>query len=156
MLTLYRRVCYFARALENTVLLSSLALLIVLTVLQILLRNFFSTSISWVEPLNQHLVLVIGFVGAMVAGRNGEHISFDVFKRYLPEGSQRFFSILGAVLSALVCFWLAYICSEMVYLDYLDPIPAFAKVSQWVFEIFIPLGFLVIGYRLIKYAMVKV
>lgn len=141
---------------ETTVLLSSLALLIVLTVIQILLRNVFSTSISWVEPLNQHLVLVIGFVGAMVAGRSGEHISFDVFKHYVPEGSRRFFAIAGAVLSALVCFWLAYICSKMVYLDYLDPIPAFANVSQWIFEIFIPIGFLVIGYRLIKYAIFKV
>ena len=136
-------------------LLSALATLIVLTVAQILLRNVFSTSISWVEPLNQHLVLVIGFVGAMVAGRSGEHISFDVFKHYLPEGSRRLFVGIGAVLSALVCFWLAYICSNMVYLDYLDPLPAFANVSQWIFELFIPLGFLVIGYRLIKYAIVK-
>jgi len=138
------------RFVESSVLIAALASMIGLTVLQICLRNFFSISISWIEPLNQHLVLVIAFVGAMVAGRNGEHISFDALKHYLPSKLGLIFSILGALLSAAVCFYLAYISAQMTYLDYLDPIPAFTGVSQWVFELFIPLGFIVIGYRLLK------
>jgi TRAP-type C4-dicarboxylate transport system permease small subunit len=121
-----------------------------MTVLQIILRNVFGFSLSWVEPLNRHLVLVIAFLGAMVAGRQGEHIAFDAVQHYLPSRWQKIFGLLGSILSAGVCFFLAYLCAKMTYLDYLDPLPAFGSIPQWVFEFIIPLGFFVVGYRLIK------
>jgi len=141
------------RFIESSLLVGSLFSIIFLTVLQIILRNFFSFSISWVEPLNQHLVLVIAFLGAMVAGRNGEHIAFDVVQHYLPGRFKKTVVLLGSILSAAVCFYLAYLCAKLTYLDFLDPIPAFGSVPQWVFEIFIPIGFFVIGFRLLKLAI---
>ncbi|MFT7559605.1 MAG: C4-dicarboxylate transporter DctQ subunit [Flavobacteriales bacterium] len=142
------------RIVESSVLVSCLFTIILLTVLQIILRNVFSFSLSWVEPLNQHLVLVVAFMGAMVAGRKGEHIAFDVVQHYLPSRLRKFFGVLGSLLSAGVCFYLAYLCAELTYMDYLDPMYAFGSVPQWVFEIFIPLGFFVVGYRLLKVSIV--
>ncbi|MCF6287659.1 MAG: TRAP transporter small permease [Proteobacteria bacterium] len=127
--------------------------MILLTVLQIILRNFFSFSISWIEPLNQHLVLVIAFLGAMVAGRKGEHIAFDVVQHYLPKSFKKIVMLLGSILSASVCFYLAYLTASLTYLDFLDPMPAFGSIPQWIFEIIIPIGFFVIGFRLLKIAI---
>ena len=146
----YKIVSQCVRFVETSLLFSSLFAIILLTVLQIILRNFFSYSLSWVEPLNQHLVLVIAFLGAMVAGRKGEHIAFDVVRHYLPGRFQKPFSVAGNVLSAIVCFYLAVLCSRLTFLDYLDPLPAFGEVPQWIFELFIPLGFFVLGYRFLK------
>lgn len=150
MKSVYKKIQTCYRAVESTLLVGSLFTIILLTVVQIILRNGFSFSISWIEPLNQHLVLIIAFMGAMVAGRKGEHIAFDAVQHYLPKAIKGPATLLGAVLSAGVCFYIAYLTAELTYLDYLDPIPAFASVPQWVFELFIPLGFFVIGVRLIK------
>ena len=141
------------RFVESSLLVGSLFTMILLTVLQIMLRNFFSFSISWVEPLNQHLVLVIAFLGAMVAGRKGEHIAFDVVQHYLPNRFKKVVMLLGSILSAGVCFYLAYLTANLTYLDFLDPIAAFGSVPQWIFEIIIPIGFFVIGVRLLKVAV---
>lgn len=142
------------RLVESTLLVGSLFAIMLLTILQIILRNFFDFSIGWVEPLNRHLVLVIAFLGAMVAGRKGEHIAFDVVQHYLPKRLQKGFGIAGSLLSAGVCFYLAWICGGLTYEDYKDPIAAFGTIPQWIFELFIPLGFFVMGVRLVRVAVV--
>lgn len=151
--SLFQKIGRFLNFVESSLLVTSLFTMILLTVLQIILRNFFSFSISWVEPFNQHLVLVIAFLGAMVAGRKGEHIAFDVVQHYLPMRFKKTVMLMGSILSAGVCFYLAYLTANLTYLDYLDPIAAFGSVPQWVFEIFIPIGFFVIGVRLLKVAI---
>lgn len=151
--SVYKIISRSFRIVESSLLVGSLFTIIFLTVLQIILRNFFSFSISWVEPLNQHLVLIIAFLGAMVAGRNGEHIAFDVVQHYLPDRFKRTVVLLGGILSAGVCFYLTYLFTKLTYLDFLDPIPAFGTIPQWIFEIIIPIGFFVIGFRLLKLAI---
>lgn len=147
---LYAKLSCAFRVCENFLLVGSLLSIIALTVLQIFLRNAFSYSISWIEPLNQHLVLLIAFAGAMVAGRNSEHILFDPIQHYLPARIKRVFNLFAGIFSASICFALAALCAKLTYADYLDPLPAFARVPQWVFELIIPLGFFVMGYRLLK------
>jgi len=151
--SVYGFFCRSWRTLESSLLVASLFSMILLTVLQIILRNFFSYNISWVEPLNQHLVLVIAFLGAMIAGRNGEHIAFDAVQHYLPNKLKKIVALLGSILSAAVCFYLAYISTKLTYLDFIDPMPAFGSTPQWIFEIIIPIGFFVIGIRLLKVAI---
>ncbi|MCJ8315133.1 MAG: TRAP transporter small permease [Saccharospirillaceae bacterium] len=160
----------YLRLVESSLLISALFAIILLTVMQIVMRNLKSLVIylteqfdfinityqipvfSWTESLNQHLVLVIAFVGAMVAGRKGEHIAFDVFQHYMPSRFKYHVALVGAIISGFICFYLAYLCS-MITLDNITEgysIIVFANVPQWVFEIVIPIGFFIIGYRLIK------
>ncbi|BCE03329.1 TRAP transporter small permease [Marinicellulosiphila megalodicopiae] len=158
------------RLVESSLLVSALGGIILLTVMQIIMRNlkswvtyananYESVNIAyqipvfgWTETLTQHLVLIIAFLGAMVAGRKGEHIAFDVFQNYVPSKIKYHFALVGACLSGLVCFYLAYLCSLITFENITDggSFIVFANVPQWVFEVFIPLGFFVMGYRLIK------
>jgi len=151
-------------------LVSALFAIILLTVMQIVMRNlkslvtYLNTQyesiniayqipvFSWTEALNQHLVLAIAFLGAMVAGRKGEHIAFDVFQHYMPSKFKYHVALVGALISGGVCFYVAYLCGLITYENILDgsSLIVFARVPQWMFEVFIPIGFVVMGYRLIK------
>jgi len=160
----------YLRLVESSLLISALFAIILLTVMQIVMRNLKSFVIylneqfdfiniafqipvfSWTESLNQNLVLAIAFLGAMVAGRKGEHIAFDVFQHYMPSKFKYHVALVGALISGCICFYLAYLCGAITYENIVEgySMIVFANVPQWVFEIFIPLGFLVMGYRLIK------
>jgi len=160
----------YLRLVESSLLVSALFAIILLTVMQIAMRNLKSFVIylnaeyeainiafqipvfSWTEALNQHLVLVIAFLGAMVAGRKGEHIAFDVFQHYMPSKFKYHIALVGALLSGGICFYLAYLCGMITYENIVEggSLIVFASVPQWVFEVFIPLGFVIMGYRLIK------
>ena len=70
---------------EDGLIVAVLLFMVLLAVAQIVLRNFFGTSLVWIEPLLQNAVLWIGLLGAMIASRNDEHIRIDVASSLLPE-----------------------------------------------------------------------
>ena len=69
---------------EQLLLAIMLSLMILVAVLQIVLRNFFATGLSWGDPLVRYLVLWAGFTGAALATKEGKHINIDVFSRWVP------------------------------------------------------------------------
>ena len=72
-------------ALENGLLYTLVAGLLGLALYQIVLRNAFGGGIYWADPLLRVMVLWMALVGAMVATREGGHISIDVLNHYLGE-----------------------------------------------------------------------
>ena len=50
-----------------------LGVMILLAFLQIVLRNVFSSGISWGDPLVRYLVLWVGFIGASLATKESKH-----------------------------------------------------------------------------------
>jgi TRAP-type C4-dicarboxylate transport system permease small subunit len=55
--------------------------MVVLSALQILLRNVFGAGVLWIDPLLRYLTLWIGFLGAALAAAEGRHIQIDVLSR---------------------------------------------------------------------------
>jgi len=94
-------------ACESAFLAALLAAMLVLSFLQILLRNVLHSGWIWVDPLLRHLLLWIGFVGAMLATRMDQHINVDAVSRMLPAAARRGVHIVTALAAAAVCLLLA-------------------------------------------------
>ena len=137
----------FLRLLEDGLLVGLFALLVGVTVTQILLRNLLGGGIVWGEILVRILVLWIGLVGAMVASRKGKHISIDLVNRYLPAQAKEIVAALVELFTALVCALAAFYSVRFVLAEVSDGGLAFAQVPVWVCESVIPVAFTVIALR---------
>ena len=132
---------------EDSILVGLLMSMIILSVLQICLRNFFETGIVWSDVLVRILVLWLGLIGAMVASRKGNHINIDLIDRYLPERAKIVVSLIIELFTTLICLIVAYYSLQFVQMEFVDGGRAFAKVPTWVCEAIIPFAFTVIAIR---------
>lgn len=132
---------------EDSILVGLLLLMIVMSVLQIFLRNFFAAGIVWSDVLVRVLVLWVGLIGAMVASRHGNHINIDIMDRYLSQRSKIVAKSVVELFTALVCLVVAYYSLLFVQLEFVDGSESFAKVPAWLCEAIIPFAFMVISLR---------
>jgi tripartite ATP-independent transporter DctM subunit len=95
-------------ALEKLLLSLLLSSMVLLATTQILLRNGFSSGISWADPALRLSVLWIAMLGAMAASREGHHIHIDVLSRYLPDRAKGISKFITDSFSALICAVLAW------------------------------------------------
>jgi tripartite ATP-independent transporter DctM subunit len=76
--------------------------IILLPLMEVVLRRFFSTGIPGSAPFTSHLTLVVGLVGASIAARDGKLLSLAT-GTLLPEGRLRqIASVIAALVGALV------------------------------------------------------
>ncbi len=73
---------------EKIIAASSLLLLLVLAVIQIIARNFFDTGFSHMEVLTRHLILFIIFMGAALVSEQNRHIKIDILTAFLSIETQ--------------------------------------------------------------------
>ena len=73
-----RRAAALHSAMEYWTIVIMTAVLVIFSLYQIALRNFFQTGIVWGDSLLRHLVLWIGFLGACRATAEGKHIQIEL------------------------------------------------------------------------------
>ena len=104
---------HFTR-IEGTIAIGGLALLLVVSLLEIAARNFFHAAIPGADLLNRNLVLWISLLGAVLAVP-GQHIKIDALAVWLAPAWRRrleapifFFATLvcGALFWAAARFWI--------------------------------------------------
>jgi TRAP-type C4-dicarboxylate transport system permease small subunit len=139
--------------LEDGLLALILGLMILLAPLQIFLRNFFDTGISWGDPLLRVLVLWVGMLGALAATRGRRQISIDVLPYLagprMKAGAGVVTSLFTAGVSAIVAYHAGrFVASELEY----EAI-AFAGVPAWTCELVIPAAFGLIALRYALYCV---
>jgi TRAP-type C4-dicarboxylate transport system permease small subunit len=140
----FQRIIY---RVEDSILVGLLLLMIVMAVLQIFLRNVFAAGIVWSDVLVRILVLWVGLLGAMVASRQGKHISIDIMDRYLSERAKIIAGSAVEFFTALICFIAAYYSLRFVQIEFSFGGKAFAQVPAWLCESIIPFAFLVMALR---------
>lgn len=141
------------RLVEQSLLSLLLLGMLSMAVLQIFLRNFFFTGLIWIEPLTRHLVLWIGFAGAVVAAGQLRHIHMDVLARLLPEGARLWVLRLTILLAALVCAILTR--AAWVYLldDAAFGSRGFLEIPTWLLTSVLFVGFAIIAARFASRAL---
>jgi C4-dicarboxylate transporter, DctQ subunit len=132
---------------EDTVLVSVLSAMIVLAALQIFLRNFFDSGISWVDPLLRSMVLWVGLLGALVAARSNKHISIDIFSRVVPVRVNNGISVITHAFVVFISSIIAWYAASFVWSDYQEGTIAFGIIPSWMIEMIIPFSFLIIALR---------
>ncbi|MBD3670126.1 MAG: TRAP transporter small permease [Gammaproteobacteria bacterium] len=128
--------------------------MLLLSGIQILMRNLFDSGLIWSDPLLKLLVLWAAMLGAMVATRERNHINIDVLSRLLGPSARHLQYIFVQLISAAVSLLLAYQSARFVHYEYLDGTQAFsfAAFPAWITELILPLGFGLMGLRFLTQA----
>jgi TRAP-type C4-dicarboxylate transport system permease small subunit len=105
---------------ESAILSLLLAAMILLACLQIILRTFFASGLSWADPLLRYLVLWCGLLGAVSATSQGKHIALDITGNNLPKKIEPWVTLithLFCTLAAAGLTWagLRFLISEIEF-----------------------------------------
>jgi len=122
-----------------------LGTMIFMVILQIILRNFFSTGITGGAEMVRHLVLWIAFLGAAMAAREVKHIRIDVALWILTTRWRMLAEALTGLFTALVCGILMYAAIQFNIMDYHSGTTiAFFDTRVWLLELIIPIGYFIV------------
>ena len=143
----------FLAKIESVMLITFLSVMIGLSAVQIGLRNFFHTGISWADVFLRHLVLWTGFLGAALASKEGRHINIDVVSKILPAKYTPWIELVIDVFSAFICVLLGraawiFVADEMSFGGDL-----FLEIPTWIFQTIFPGAFIIIAFRFIVRGM---
>ena len=131
---------------ENTLIIVLVAVMVLMSFLQVILRNF-DAGLLWADIFLRHLVLWVGFIGASLATRDEKHISIDALSRLVPERSLPYVKLVVDAVTLFICVVLAN--AGYMFLGY--EIEAntilFNDMPAWPFQLIIPLGFALIAFR---------
>jgi TRAP-type C4-dicarboxylate transport system permease small subunit len=127
--------------LEETALVILVGSMVVLAISQIILRNFFSVSLLWAEPLIRHLVLWSGFIGALIATRENKHIKIDAILRVCSPRIGLLLNGLSLLLSAAVCLLLTWVSIRFLRDERSFATNTLLHLPAWQLQLIFPLTF---------------
>ncbi|MEN8256245.1 MAG: TRAP transporter small permease [Thermodesulfobacteriota bacterium] len=121
--------------------------MIILAVVQIILRSFFSGGFLWADPFLRYLVLWSGMFGAALATKKGKHIALDVVSYLVPEQVQPWLKCLLDFFSFLVALLLFYAAIIFVRNEAEFGASALLSMPSWCWNLVFPLAFALIALR---------
>lgn len=143
----FRKIDDWFGKIQNGLLTILLVAMITLAFMQVVLRNFFNTGISWADPLVRHLVLWVGFIGASVATKEHGHLAMDLLTRFMPEKFKKVASIFVHLTSAIVCTLLTYASYKFVLSEKEAGTLLLPGVPSYLAIVVIPAGFFIMSLR---------
>jgi TRAP-type C4-dicarboxylate transport system permease small subunit len=142
-----KRIIQFFENLEKWLFVILLGSLVTFAVLQIILRNFFSTGLVWGDDLLRHGVLWISILGASRATLEKKHIRIDLLPRIMPSRISFISDFMCCFISFLVCLVLFWASWNFVQGERLAGDIAFASIPFWCLELIFPMGFALMALR---------
>jgi len=136
-------------AFEKSIIVFILIGMIVLSCLQIVLRNIFASGIPSADIVLRHLTLGLAFVGASMATREEKHLRIDVIPRMISGQWGKLIGLLTYTISMLVCVIFARAGWNFVALEQQSETLFVLNIPLWVAKLTIPCGFLLIVFRLV-------
>ncbi len=147
------KILKFFHFLEDSMLVTLITSLLLLSCTQILLRNLGVSGLMWADTSTRILVLWLAFFGAMRASRLQNHISIDLLSHYGNQTVQKIIHFIVSISSAAICGTASYYCWLFVQIEKEDGAIAFLIVPVWLCEIIIPFGLAIITLRFIFNAL---
>lgn len=93
---------------ESAIAALSLFLMLALSILQIITRNFFDFGYAEIEIINRNLLIICGAMGAVIATSTLRHIKLDVLTTLLNSEQMLLLCRPLALFSAIVCGFMCY------------------------------------------------
>ncbi len=129
------------RAVETWLITTLLGALILLASAQILLRNVFSTGLTWSDGLTRLIVLWLALLGALAASRDGRHVTMGALVRWLPPRLHTAVGVCADAFAAVVAGALAwhalrFVADSREYGDLL-----LGDVPAWWLQALMPVAF---------------
>ena len=135
---------------EDAVSVGALVLMAAIPIGEALIRPVYPTGIPGSTMWVQHLTLWVGFLGAAVAARRGELLSLSAGPTMASDvWRPRLLSLSGAV-GVVVSIVLAYASVVLIRAEWSGGRELAFGVPVWVAEGVMPVGFLLIAWRLFR------
>lgn len=134
-------------SIEDALLVLLLGAMIVLAAWQIVARNLFDTAILWGDPLLRILVLWVGFLGAVAAGRDDRQINVDVVSRVVDDPRRSRIRVVTDLFTAVISGFLAWHGTRFVQDARLYDEVAFGSVPVWITASVLPIAFGLLSLR---------
>lgn len=122
--------------------------MVVLSALQILLRNVWESGILWIDPLLRHFVLLLAFVGALLATGAKRHIQINVLGRLLHGARARVAGAVVALAGSTLCLALARASLDLLAEEIPMSEEAFLGVTTAAVIAVFPAAFLGMAFRM--------
>lgn len=135
---------------ERFFLVGLFAMLVGLTLTQIVLRNIFESGLVWADDAIKVLVLWIAMMGALYATRGAHHISIDVMTRFLSSKWEKNIKRFLFLLSAMICGIASWFSYQFILLEFEYPTEAFLSIPSWVTQAIIPLALGLMALRFLS------
>lgn len=138
---------------EHVFIIIILSTMILLAFLQVILRNFFATSLFWGDTVLRHLVVWIGFFGASLATKEGKHINIDVLSRIFNPKVRHLSQIVVNAFASLVCYFLMQASISFIRMEQESESILFSGLPAWIAQVIIAIGFGIMMFRFFIHAM---
>ena len=140
---LLRKINKYIYKAEITLFAGILLSILLLGLLQIVLRNFFSYSLVWIDKFSMSSVLWLTFIGASISTYRLEHIKLDLFKNL----SSKYIKIISISLSILILSCFIYASFEFLVFEYEGGVISFLNVPSFIVFIIVPFSLIIILLR---------
>lgn len=124
-----------------------LGIMIVMSFGQVVLRNFFDSSIEWGDVFLRHLVLWVGYFGAVIATGERRHLKIEFVTKLAPPKVRKIFFVITNFFASVVCFFLMQAAISFVQLEIESNSILILDLPSWYFIIVIPAGYAIISFR---------
>ncbi len=140
-------------ALEEGLAVASMALLVVITLLNVLTRYFTDASYAWTEEISIFLMVVLTLSGASSAASRDQHIRIEFFYDSGSRARQRQLKIIASCMTALLFMVLAALFGRTVFdeIKYAETSMGLG-VPRWWYTAVVPVLCALIALRALAYA----
>lgn len=146
-MNILNRIEYFFHKIENTTAGSLLFIMAILPTAEIFLRKIFGTGIAGSTIYVQHLTLLVGFIGAIIATRDKRHLTLSSGIEFLPQKFSEIGILIRNIVSTMVCTGLFWASLQMVRAEISSPLKIANWLPVWVVELIMPICFLIMVFR---------
>ena len=130
-----------------------LSVMIVLAFGQVVMRDLFHSALPGVDVLLRHLVLWVGYFGAIIATGHRRHLRIEVVELVLSERARVVCAIIANLFAAVICVILLRAGISFVHLEKAETTTFMIGLPAWIFAIVVPVGYAAIGFRFVARAL---
>lgn len=147
-----RRFGETVKRIEDFAITGTFCLMILLPLCEIPLRKLWHTGISGNAAIVQHLVLVLGMLGAAIAARNNDLLPLSTLDELLPAAWKSIAKVFAGAVSIAVALLLTLAAWQFIVTERETGKALVYQLPLWVVELAFPVCFGVIAVRLARHA----
>jgi len=136
-------------SLENGLAVLALFTMALLPLLEAVVRTFYPSGISGSTIWVQHLALWVAFLGAAIAARRGELLSLTAGAQFASSRQSKWIDLVVGGVGFAVCSVLVHGSLELVSVEREGGRALAYGFPVWVAQAVMPIGFALIGWRLL-------
>jgi len=138
----------FLSAIENTLakvetglIVLFLGTMVILSFVQVILRDMFSLGFLWADPLLRYMVVWVGFLGAVLATKEEKHLGIEFLNRFLAPRTLHLVKTLVEGFAAVVAFLLTQAAFQFLLEGILEGEKDLFDLPKRLYFAIIPVGF---------------